>query len=250
MGRPKKPIELTEEERAKLQEWARRPKTAQRLALRARIVLGCADGLENRQVARQLHVADQTICKWRERFRTARWEGLVDEPRPGTPRKITDAQVEALITRTLETAPEQNTHWSTRTMAQATGMSQSAVSRIWRAFALQPHRTETFKLSSDPFFIEKVRDIVGLYWNPPARALVLCVDEKSQIQALDRTRPILPLRPGQAERRTHDYARYGTTSLFAALDLVSGNVIGECHRRHRSIEFRQFLDTIDAAVPA
>ena len=159
MGRATKPIELTEEERAKLQEWA--------------------SVLENRQVARQLHVADQTICKWRERFRTARLEGLVDEPRPGTPRKITDAQVEALITRTLETAPEQNTHWSTRTMAQATGMSQSAVSRIWRAFALQPHRTETFKLSSDPFFIEKVRDIVGLYMNPPARALVLCVDEKS-----------------------------------------------------------------------
>lgn len=185
--------------------------------VRARIVLGCADGLENRQVARQWHVADQTVCKWRERFRTARLEGLVDEPRPGTPRKITDAQVEALITRTLETAPEQNTHWSTRTMAKATGMSQSAVSRIWRAFALQPHRTETFKLSSDPFFIEKVRDIVGLYLNPPARALVLCVDEKSQIQALDRTRPILPLRPGVPARQSHDYIRNGTTSLFAAL---------------------------------
>ena len=249
MGRPTKPIELTEEERAKLQEWARRPKTAQRLALRARIVLGCADGLENRRVARQLHVADQTICKWRERFRTARLEGLVDEPRPGTPRKITDAQVEALITRTLETAPEQNTHWSTRTMAQATGMSQSAVSRIWRAFALQPHRTETFKLSSDPFFIEKVRDIVGLYLNPPARALVLCVDEKSQIQAQDRTRPILPLRPGVPTRQSHDYIRNGTTSLFAALDVATGKVIASFHRRQRHQEFLRFLERVDESVP-
>ena len=196
MGRPTKPIELTDEERSKLQQWARRPKSSQRLALRARIVWGCAGGLENRQVARQLHIADQTVCKWRERFRTARWEGLVDEPRPGTPRKITDVHVEELITRTLETTPPQSTHWSTRTMAQATKLSQSAVSRIWRAFGLQPHRTETFKLSSDPLFIEKVRDIVGLYLNPPERALVLCVDEKSQIQALDRTRPILPMRPG------------------------------------------------------
>jgi len=249
MGRATKPIELTEEERAKLQEWARRPKTAQQLALRARIVLGCADGLENRRVARQLHVADQTICKWRERFRTARLEGLVDEPRPGTPRKITDAQVEALITRTLETAPEQNTHWSTRTMAQATGMSQSAVSRIWRAFALQPHRTETFKLSSDPFFIEKVRDIVGLYLNPPARALVLCVDEKGQIQALDRTRPILPLRPGVPTRQSHDYIRNGTTSLFAALDVATGKVIASFHRRQRHQEFLRFLERVDESVP-
>lgn len=212
MGRPTKPIVVNEEERAKLQEWARRPKTAQRLSLRARIVLGCADGKENRQVARDLRITDQTVCKWRERFRVDGLEGLADEPRPGAPRKISDAQVEALITRTLESTPAQGTHWSTRTMAEATHMSQSAISRIWRAFSLQPHRVETFKLSTDPFFVEKVRDIVGLYLNPPERALVLCVDEKSQVQALDRTRPVLPLRPGVPARQTHDYIRNGTTS--------------------------------------
>ena len=249
MGRPTKPIVVTDDERGKLQEWARRPKTAQRLALRARIVLGCADGMENRQVARQLRVTDQTVCKWRERFRTAGLDGLADEPRPGAPRKITDAQVEALITRTLETTPAQGTHWSTRTIAQATGMSQSAISRIWRAFSLQPHRVETFKLSSDPFFVEKVRDIVGLYLNPPQRALVLCVDEKSQIQALDRTRPLLPLRPGVPTRQTHDYVRNGTTSLFAALDVATGQVIGSLHRRQRHQEFLRFLDRIDNALP-
>jgi len=249
MGRPTKPIALSEEDRAKLQEWARRPKSAQRLALRARIVLGCADGMENRQVARQLRIADQTVCKWRERFRSGGLDGLADEPRPGTPRKITDGQVEALITRTLETVPAQGTHWSTRSMAEVTGLSQSAISRIWRAFSLQPHRIETFKLSSDPFFVEKVRDIVGLYLNPPERALVLCVDEKSQVQALDRTRPILPLRPGVPARQTHDYLRHGTTSLFAALDVATGKVIGSCHRRHRHQEFLRFLDRIDEAVP-
>jgi transposase len=196
MGRPTQPIVVGDEERQKLQEWARRPKTSQRLALRARIVLGCADGLENRQVARQLRITDQTVCKWWERFRRSRLDGLVDEPRPGAPRKIVDPQVEALITRTLKSGPSQATHWSTRSMAAAVGMSQSTVSRVWRAFGLQPHRVETFKLSADPFFVEKVCDIVGLYLNPPQHALVLCVDEKSQIQALDRTRPILPLRPG------------------------------------------------------
>jgi transposase len=250
MGRPTKPIVLKAEERSKLQEWARRPKTAQRLALRARIVLRCADGRENRQVARELRITDQTVCKWRERFRVNGLEGLADEPRPGAPRKISDAQVEALITRTLESTPEQGTHWSTRTIAQATGMSQSAISRIWRAFSLQPHRVETFKLSTDPFFVEKVRDIVGLYLNPPERALVLCVDEKSQVQALDRTRPILPLRPGVPARQTHDYIRNGTTSLFAALDVATGKVIGSCHRRHRHQEFLRFLERIDEAVPA
>ena len=249
MGRPTKPIVLTEEERGKLDQWARRPKTAQRLALRARILLGCADGLESRQVARRLHITDQTVCKWRARFRSARLEGLADEPRPGAPRSITDAQVEALITRTLETAPAQGTHWSTRTMAEATGMSQSAVSRIWRTFSLQPQRAETFKLSADPFFVEKVRDIVGLYLNPPEHALVLCVDEKSQIQALDRTRPILPLRPGVPERQTHDYIRHGTTSLFAALDVATGKVIASFHRRQRHQEFLRFLERVDAAVP-
>jgi len=249
MGRPTKPIVLSVEERSKLEEWARRPKTAQRLAQRARIVLGCAEGLENRQVARQLRITDQTVCKGRERFRSARLEGLADEPRPGAPRKISDAHVEALITRTLETAPPQRTHWSTRSMAQVTGMSQSAVGRIWRAFSLQPHRVENFKLSSDPFFVEKVRDVVGLYLNPPERALVLCVDEKSQIQALDRTQPILPLRPGVPQRQTHDYIRSGTTSLFAALDVATGRVIAALHRRQRHQEFLRFLEHIDAAVP-
>jgi transposase len=249
MGRPTKPIVLNEEERSKLREWARRPKTAQRLALRARIVLGCAEGMESRRVARQLRVADQTVCKWRERFRTARLEGLADEPRPGAPRRITDAEVEALITRTLESLPAQSTHWSTRTIAQASGLSQSAVSRIWRAFSLQPHRVETFKLSSDPFFVEKVRDIVGLYLNPPERALVLCVDEKGQIQALDRTRPILPLRPGVPERQSHDYIRNGTTSLFAALDVATGKVMASFHQRQRHQEFLRFLEQVDAAIP-
>ena len=249
MARPKQPVVLSDDERSKLQEWARRPKTAQRLALRARIVLGCADGIENRQVARQLRITDQTVCKWRERFRTARLEGLADEPRPGAPRRISDAQIEALITRTLEAPPPNASHWSTRTMAQAISMSQSAVSRVWRAFSLQPHRVETFKLSADPFFIEKVRDIVGLYLNPPQHALVLCVDEKSQIQALDRTRPILPLRPGVPERQTHDYKRHGTTSLFAALDVATGKVIGSLHRRQRHQEFLRFLEHIDAAIP-
>lgn len=187
---------------------------------------------------------------WRRRFRRARLAGLLDEPRPGAPRRITDRMVERVITDTLETTPRDATHWSTRSMAQATGMSQSAIARIWKAFALQPHRVETFKLSKDPLFIEKVRDIVGLYLAPPDRALVLCVDEKSQIQALDRSAPVLPLRPGQPERRTHDYVRHGTTTLFAALDVKTGAVIGECHARHRAVEFRRFLDTIDASVPA
>jgi transposase len=249
-GRPKAQVNLSEEEREQLERWSRRPKTAQALAQRARIVLRCAAGDSNDEIARQLKLTAQTVGKWRRRFVAKRVEGLLDEARVGAPRKILDEDVERVLTLTLESKPKDATHWSTRSMAETSGLTQTAVSRIWRAFALQPHRTETFKLSKDPQFIEKVRDIVGLYMNPPARALVLCVDEKSQIQALDRTQPIFPMRPGQAERRTHDYARYGTTSLFAALDLVSGNVIGECHRRHRSIEFRQFLDSIDAAVPA
>lgn len=249
MGRPTKPIVISAEERAKLEQWARRPKTAQRLALRARIVLGCADGLENQQVAQQLRITNQTVCKWRERFRSAGLDGLSDEPRPGAPRKISDERIKDLITRTLESKPASATHWSTRSMAKAAGLSQSAVSRIWRAFSLQPHRVETFKLSSDPFFVEKVRDIVGLYLNPPERAMVLCVDEKSQVQALDRTRPILPLRPGVPERQTHDYIRNGTTSLFAALDVASGKVIGSCHRRHRHQEFLKFLAKIEENVP-
>lgn len=248
-GRPLSPLQLTDEERDTLQQWHRRPKTAQALAQRAGIVLACATGKKNDVVASILHITPQTVSKWRSRFVASRLDGLLDEPRPGAPRSITDAQVEKVVALTLESAPSNATHWSTRSMAKACGMSQSAISRIWRAFALQPHRTETFKLSRDPLFVDKVRDIVGLYMNPPDRALVLCVDEKSQIQALDRMQPILPMRPGQVERRTHDYSRHGTTSLFAALDVKTGSVIGQCHRRHRSIEFRKFLEEIDQAVP-
>jgi transposase len=240
---------LSEEERGTLQRWAHRPKTAQALALRSKIILGCATGQTNTEVARKLKITLQTVGKWRSRFVGRRLDGLLDEPRPGVPRKIGDEEVERVIRLTLESKPRDATHWSTRAMAKRCGMSQSAVSRIWRAFALQPHRSKTFKLSTDPLFIDKVRDIVGLYLNPPDRALVLSVDEKSQIQALDRTQPLLPMRPGQLERRTHDYLRHGTTSLFAALDVKAGTVIGQCFRRHRSVEFRKFLDTIEAAVP-
>ena len=249
MGRPVPELVLTTEEQETLQRWARRPQSAQALAQRARLVLACAQGKSNTAVSREMHLTLQTIGKWRSRFVVHRLEGLLDEPRPGAPRRIGDAAVERVLTLTLEATPRDATHWSTRSLARRCGMSQSAVSRIWRAFALQPHRSETFKLSRDPLFVEKVRDIVGLYLNPPDRALVLCVDEKAQIQALNRTQPLLPMRPGQIERRTHDYQRHGTTSLFAALDVASGKVIGECHRRHRSLEFRKFLETVDAAVP-
>jgi transposase len=249
-GRKLQAIELTDAERETLEQWARRPKTAQALALRARMILACAGGVPNQTVAARLRTTRLTVGKWRARFLDKRLDGLLDEPRPGAPRTIRDEEVERIVTLTLESTPRDATHWSTRSMAKASGLSQSAVSRIWRAFALQPHRTETFKLSKDPLFIEKVRDIVGLYLNPPAKALVLCVDEKSQIQALDRTQPILPMRPGQIERRTHDYSRHGTTSLFAALDVKTGKVLGKCYRRHRASEFRRFLDLIDAAVPA
>jgi len=249
VGRPLPPLHLNQDERETLERWTRRRKTAQALALRARLILSCAAGKKNGEVAAAFHVARPTVGKWRARFIERRLDGLLDEPRPGAPRTISDGDVEEVITKTLESVPKDATHWSTRSMAEACGLTQSAVSRIWRAFALQPHRTETFKLSKDPLFIEKVRDIVGLYLNPPDRALVLCVDEKSQIQALDRSQPILPMRPGLIERRTHDYTRYGTTSLFAALDAKTGEVSGECHRRHRAVEFRKFLDTIDGAVP-
>ena len=249
-GRPLPPLALDGAERETLEQWTRRPKTAQALALRARIVLAGADGRSNIGVAAELRVCVDTVGKWRSRFLEQRLEGLLDQPRSGRPRMIDDADVERVIALTLETTPKDATHWSTRSMARRSGLSHNTVSRIWRAFALQPHRTETFKLSADPLFIEKVRDIVGLYLNPPDRALVLCVDEKSQIQALDRTRPLLPLRPGQAERRSHDYVRHGTTSLFAALDARTGQVIGQCHRRHRALEFRKFLDAIESAVPA
>jgi transposase len=244
-----KPLTVTDDERAKLDAWARRPKTAQRLALRARIVLAAATGHSNTAIAADLRVTLPTVGKWRQRFLDRRLDGLTDEPRPGPPRTITDAHVEDVVTRTLETKPTDATHWSTRGMAKATGLTQTAVSRIWRAFGLKPHLRESFKLSTDPYFVEKVRDVVGLYLDPPDRAVVLCVDEKSGTQALDRTQPVLPMTPGQAERGTHDYVRHGTTSLFAALDVATGKVIGRCHRRHRHQEFVRFLADIDAAVP-
>jgi transposase len=248
-GRPKASLELTPDERTELESLAHRSRSAPALARRARLVLACAEGRDNTTVARRLRLSPTTVCKWRARFVADRVAGLFDEPRPGTPRQISDDDIEAVIIRTLETTPRGATHWSTRGMAKATGFSHMTISRVWRAFNLQPHRTETFKLSPDPLLIPKVRDIVGLYMHPPDHAVVLCVDEKSQIQALDRTAPLLPMRPGQAERRTHDYKRHGTTSLFAALNAKTGTVIAATHRRHRSVEFRKFLDRVDASVP-
>jgi transposase len=249
-GRYLAALEISEAERGELASLASRRTTAQALALRARIVLGCADGDENKQVAVRLGVCENTVGKWRRRFAEHRIEGLRDEPRSGTPRTLEDARIEAVIVRTLESLPPDATHWSSRSMAKASGVSISSVQRIWRAFGLQPHRLETFKLSTDPDFVAKVRDVVGLYVSPPEHAIVLCVDEKSQIQALDRTQPLLPLRPGQAARRSHDYTRHGVTSLFAALDIATGKVIGQCFPRHRAAEFRKFLDEIEANVPA
>jgi transposase len=242
------PITLTDDERMKLADWSRRPTSAQRLALRANIVLAAAAGRSNAAIAADLRSTLPTVRKWRTRFADTRLDGLADEPRPGTPRSITDAQVEAAVTRTLEARPADATHWSTRTLARHLGLSQTAISRIWRAFGLKPHRQESFKLSADPFFVEKVRDIVGLYLNPPDRAIVLCVDEKSQIQALDRTQPIQPVLPGRPPKASHDYVRHGTTALFAALDVATGQVIGRCQQRHRHQEFLAFLDQIDATV--
>ncbi len=248
-GRPKPELTLTDSERTRLMSLARRSRSAPAVARRARIVLACAEGRDNKAVAKRLRMSPATVGKWRSRFVRDRLDGLYDEPRPGAPRRITDEQIEQVVVRTLESTPRGATHWSTRSMARASGLSRASINRIWRAFGLQPHRSETFKLSPDPLLIEKVRDIVGLYVNPPEHAVVLCVDEKTQIQALDRTQPLLPLRPGQVERRTHDYKRHGTTSLFAALDVKAGTVLGQTHRRHRSLEFRKFLDQIDAAVP-
>jgi len=249
-GRPKKPLEIVEEDREKLRTMALRPKSAQAMALRARIILHCAQGLSNAAVARKLQVTGATVGKWRERFCTFGLEGLLDEPRVGAPRKITDRQVEKVVTKTLETMPRNSTHWSTRLMAAETGLSQNAIVRIWRAFGLQPHRVENFKFSKDPQFVEKVRDIVGLYLNPPDRAIVLCIDEKSQVQALNRTQPILPLAPGVPARQSHDYERHGVTSLFAAMDVASGVTISNCYRRHRHQEFLHFLNDIEANLPA
>jgi transposase len=244
------PVDLSDDERAQLESWTRRRTSAQALAVRSRIVLLAADGRNNTEIAGELGVHRNMVAKWRSRFLLYRLDGLVDEPRPGRPRTVSDEQVEEVIVKTLETTPKDATHWSTRSMAKEVGLTQSAVQRIWKAFGLQPHRQETWKLSKDPQFIAKVRDVVGLYLNPPERAVVLCVDEKSQIQALDRTAPILPMLPGVPERATHDYRRAGTSSLYAALDIATGKVIGRLHSRHRAIEFKQFLQTLDREVPS
>lgn len=248
-GRPKAPLTLSDEEQRELQSLARRSRSAPAVAQRARMVLACAAGHDNKTVARRVRVSPATVGKWRRRFVEKRLDGLVDEPRPGAPRQITDEQIEDVIVRTLESTPRGATHWSTRGMANASGLSAMTISRIWRAFGLQPHRTESFKLSPDPLLIDKVRDIVALYLEPPDHAVVFCVDVKPQIQALDRSAPLLPLRPGQVERRTHDYKRHGTTSLYAALDVASGQVMGKTFSRQRAREFRVFLDRIDDNVP-
>jgi transposase len=249
-GRPRQPLSVTDEEREVLVRWSRRPKSPQSIAQRARIVLLAAEGMSNVAVAERVGVNQATVVKWRKRFLAGRLDGLVDEPRPGAPRSISDADVEAVIVRTLEDTPPDATHWSTRDLANRVGMSPSSVGRIWQAFGLKPWLSDTFKLSEDPQFVDKVRDVVGLYMNPPDHAVVMCVDEKTSIQALDRTQPSLPMRPGQVERRTHDYKRNGVTDLFAALNLATGQVVHQTRPQHRAIEFRRFLDTIDAAVPA
>lgn len=250
VGRPVAQIILTPFEREKLTLISQRRTAQQQEAQRARIILLCAEGLTNQEVARREKVCLPTVGKWRSRFAKSRMEALVDEPRSGAPRKISDAKVEQVITRTLETVPTARTHWSSRVMAKEMGISEHSVLRIWKAYGLKPHLVKSFKLSKDPMFVEKVRDIVGLYLNPPEKAIVLCVDEKSQTQALERSQPILPLRPGVPERQTHDYFRHGTTSLFAAYDVASGKVIGHCHKRHRHQEFLNFLEMLDRNVPA
>ncbi|MCH0557317.1 IS630 family transposase [Streptomyces sp. MUM 16J] len=250
VGLPTVDVVLTDDERETLLRWSRRATSAQALALRCRIALACADGLSNTQVGKELGIHPTTVATWRKRFAAQRLEGLADEKRPGPARTVTDEQVEDVIVRTLETTPKGATRWSTREMAKQSGLSQSTVSRIWRTFGLKPHQVDTFKLSKDPQFVEKVRDVVGLYLDPPERAIVLCVDEKSQIQALDRSAPVLPMMPGRPERRTHDYLRGGVTTLFAALNTATGEVIGSLHRRHRAAEFKKFLAKLDKEVPA
>ena len=249
-GRPVAEVVLTDEERDTLIRWSRRAKSSQALAQRCRIVLGCAAGKSNQDVAAELGIWPQTVGKWRRRFVDKRLEGLVDEHRPGAPRTVSDEQIEQVVVATLERTPADATHWSRASMATESGLSRSTVGRIWKTFGLKPHQVDTFKLSNDPQFIDKVRDVVGLYLNPPDKALVLCVDEKSQIQALDRSAPVLPMMPGMPERRTHDYVRHGITTLFAALDISSGQVIGSIHRRHRSVEFKKFLAKLDKEIPA
>ncbi len=249
-GRRKPELVLSDDERAQLMRWVRRAKTAQFLALRARIVLRCAEGGTNKQVAAELGVSEQSVNRWRARFVKRRLDGLVDEPRPGRPPSVLLDQVEDVVIATLESTPGHDTHWSRASMAERTGLSKSAIGRIWKRFGLKPHLQDAFKLSTDPQFVAKVVDVVGLYHHPPEKAVVLCVDEKTQIQALDRSQPVLPMMPGMPERRTHDYLRHGITSLFAAFNIADGTVIGELHRRHRAIEFKKFLATIDKVVPA
>lgn len=248
-GRPKAVLELTDGEREQLARWARRRKSSQALALRSRIVLACASGLSNKEVAAREGVSQPTVGKWRSRFVAHRLEGLVDEPRPGRPATVTAEQVEDVVVATLESTPANATHWSRAKMAQRTGLSKSTIGRVWNAFGLKPHRVDGFKLSNDPLFVEKVYDIAGLYLNPPECAVVLSVDEKSQVQALSRSQPALPMMPGMPEKRTHDYLRHGTTSLFAAMNIADGTVIASTHRRHRSTEFKKFLAKIDQNVP-
>jgi transposase len=248
-GRPKAALVLTDEERETLRRWSRRAMSSQALASRSRIVLACAEGLSNLEVAERLRVSRPTVGKWRTRFLSDRLDGLLDEDRPGRPPSIDLDRIEDIVVATLEQTPRNATHWSRASMARRSGLSKSTIGRIWRDFGLQPHRADTFKLSTDALFIDKVVDVVGLYHNPPERAVVLCVDEKSQVQALDRSQPVLPMMPGMPERRTHDYVRNGITSLFAAFNIADGTVIGELHRQHRATEFKKFLTTIDKAVP-
>ena len=250
MGRPKALLELTSDERDQLERWVRRRKSAQGLALRSQIVLSCATGLTNKEVAAQLGISMPTVGKWRSRFIDSRLDGLVDEPRSGRKPTITAEQVEDVVVATLESTPEHATHWSRKKMAERSGLSKSTIGRIWKGFGLKPHLVDGFKLSNDPLFVDKVYDVAGLYLNPPEAAVVLCVDEKSQVQALGRSQPAFPMMPGMPEKRTHDYVRNGTTSLFAAFNIDDGTVISSLHRRHRSIEFKKFLTKIDAQVPA
>ena len=248
-GRPKTELVLTDDERDQLTRWSRRAKSSQALALRSRIVLGCADGTDNKTVAAQVGCGADTVGKWRARFVELRLDGLLDEPRSGRPPVVTLDQVEDVVVATLESTPANATHWSRTKMAKRTGLSRSTIGRIWRAFELKPHREDGFKLSNDPLFVEKVYDVVGLYLNPPEAAVVLCVDEKTQVQALARSQPAFPMMPGMPEKRTHDYVRHGTTSLFAAFNTADGTVISSIHRRHRAVEFKKFLTKIDTQVP-